>query len=119
MRKLEGFKQLSQHQLAARKRAMTRLRRVTVVAEEKLEERLTQKFVELGASGYTALPCHGAGRSTLANSNGGSTSQIRLEVVVSREVADQILDYLHTDISTNNRITACTEIVEVLRQANF
>jgi MFS superfamily sulfate permease-like transporter len=119
VRGLEGFKQLSQHQLAARKRAMTRLRRVTVVAEEKLEERLIQKFVELGASGYTALPCHGAGRATLANSNGGSTLQIRLEVVVSREVADQILDYLHTDISTNNRITACTEIVEVLRQANF
>ncbi|MEO2046728.1 MAG: SulP family inorganic anion transporter [Pirellulales bacterium] len=119
VRELEGFKLLSQHQLAARKRAMTRLRRVTVVAEEKLEERLTQKFVELGASGYTALPCHGAGRATFANSNGGSTSQICLEVVVSREVADQILDYLHTDISTNNRITACTEIVEVLRQANF
>ena len=50
---------------AARKRAMTRLRRVTVVGPEDLEQEMCRKFVELGATGYTSIPCYGAGRETL------------------------------------------------------
>jgi hypothetical protein len=119
VRGLEGHKQLSGHSLAARKRAMTRLCRVTVVAEDKLEEMLTTKFVEAGASGYTAIPCHGAGRAILAERHGANNSQIRLEAVVPREVAERILDYLRADIVPDHRVTACMEIVEVLRQDNF
>ncbi len=44
---LEGHKPLSQHDFAARKRALTRLRRVTVVASDTLQSELTAKFVEL------------------------------------------------------------------------
>ncbi len=119
VRGLEGHKQLSGHELAARKRVMTPLRRVTVVAADSLEEALAKKFVELGASGYTAMPCHGAGRTRLAEGSGASNSQIRLEAVVPREVADQILDYLRAEVLPRHRITACTEIVEVLRQDQF
>lgn len=65
------------------------------------------------------MPCHGAGRATLDEGNGTSNSQIRLEAVVSREVAERIIDYLRADIVPNHRITACMETVEVLRQDNF
>jgi len=117
---LGGHKALSHHDFAARKRGMTRLRRVTVVVEEGLEKQLTEKFVELGASGYTAIPCYGAGRSTLAaGNNGNRNTQLRIEAVVPRDVAERILDYLRKDVSPKHRVTACTENVEVLRQDQF
>ena len=117
---LGGHKALSHHDFAARKRGMTRLRRVTVVVEEGLEKQLTEKFIELGASGYTAIPCYGAGRSTLAaGNNGNRNTQLRIEAVVPRDVAERILDYLRKDVSPKHRVTACTENVEVLRQDQF
>ena len=60
---MEGHKPLSHHDFATRKRAMTRLRRVTVVAGSELQTQLIDKLVELGASGYTTMPCSGAGRN--------------------------------------------------------
>jgi MFS superfamily sulfate permease-like transporter len=119
---LEGHKQLSSHPYAARKRAMTRLRRVTVVAAADLESELSRKFVQLGASGYTSIPCSGAGRSDLGRVSGKGESpnpQIRIETVVPDEVAVDILDYLRTDISPRHQVTACLETVEVLRRDQF
>ncbi len=119
IRGLDSHRQLSGHELAARKQAMTRLRRVTVVAEEALEQELTDKFVELGASGFTAIPCHGGGRTALANGNGENNAQLRIEAIVPNEVANRIVDYLRIDISPNHHVTACIETVEVLRHDNF
>ena len=119
VRGLEGHKQLSAHDFAARKRATTQLKRLTVVAADELEEELTTKFVEFGASGYTAISCRGVGRSTLAEGNGIANSQVRLEAVVPRDVAERILDYLRSDVLPTHKITACTETVEVLREDSF
>ncbi len=115
---LEGHKPLSQHDFAARKRAMTRLRRVTVVAADSLKEELAAKFVDLGASGYTAIPCYGAGRTALWKGDGASNSLTRIEAVVQYEVAESIMDYLQT-VSRDNRVTACLETVEVLKYDSF
>lgn len=104
---MEGHKQFSDHELATRKRTMTRMRRVTVVAPQPLEERLSQKFNELGASGYTATPCHGAGRTTPMKRIAANDSQIRLEAIVTQAVADDILDYLRIEVSPHDRITVC------------
>ncbi|MDA1051787.1 MAG: SulP family inorganic anion transporter [Planctomycetota bacterium] len=115
---LEGHKPLSHHGFAARKRAMSRLRRVTVVADSALQAELTAKFAEFGASGYTAVPCYGAGRSTLAHGNDSSNSQTRIEAVVPYEIADSIMDYLQA-VSREHRLTACLETVEVLQHESF
>jgi MFS superfamily sulfate permease-like transporter len=116
---MEGHKPLSQHDFATRKLAITRLTRVTVVASKELETELTERFVALGASGYTATECHGVGRSTLTDGSDVNISQVRLETIVQPDVADRILDYLRSDITPAHRVAVYTETVEVLRQDNF
>jgi len=92
---------------------------VTVVASKELETELTERFVALGASGYTATACRGVGRSTLADGSDVNISQVRLETIVQPDVADRILDYLRSDITPAHRVAVYTETVEVLRQDNF
>jgi MFS superfamily sulfate permease-like transporter len=120
---LEGHRQLSEHPRAARIRAMTRLRRVTVIADSDFADVLSGKFVEFGASGYTSIPCWGAGRRELACGDvkigAAQNSQVRLEAVVPENVADRILAYLRTEVSPSQHITACLETVEVLRRDQF
>ncbi|MBM4001184.1 MAG: SulP family inorganic anion transporter [Planctomycetes bacterium] len=115
---LEGHRPLSSHNHAARKRAMTRLRRVTVVAGAELRDELVAQFVDLGASGYTAIACSGAGRRALAEGQAPADDQIRIEAVVPYAVADAITTYLQA-VSRTNRITACIETVEVLQHGAF
>ena len=97
---------------------MTRLRRVTVVAGSDLQAQLTAKFVEAGASGYTTIPCSGAGRSTFGKGAEESVAQTRIEAIVPYEIADRIMDYLQS-MSYENRLTACMETVEVLQHGSF
>jgi MFS superfamily sulfate permease-like transporter len=116
---LEGHKQLSAHDFAARKRAMTRLSRVTVVVRTGLADELTGKLVEFGVSGFTSIPCAGAGRSAIEKGGAAEDHQVRIEAITSRDVAEQILDYINTDVSPQHPVTACLESVEVLRHDSF
>lgn len=113
---LEGHEQVSEHPRAARKRAF--LRRVTVVAGSELENELSERFLDLGASGYTSIPCSGAGRGSRSD-DGLPKSQVRIEAVVPEEIASRIFDYLRTNVQPKHRITACLETVEVLRRDQF
>ncbi len=115
---LEGHKPMSQHDFAARKRGMSRLRRVTVVTSNDLQQELANKFIELGASGFTAMSCSGVGRSTRAEGNGKPQEQTRLEVVVPDEVANSIVNYLQV-VSREHRATVCLETVEVPQLDDF
>lgn len=116
---LETHRQASEHPFATRRRVMTRLRRVTVVAGSELEPELTAKIVELGASGFTSVACSGAGRTALAAGISRPIPQIRIETVVSAEVAENILDYVHRHLSPQHHITAVLETVEALRRDQF
>ena len=116
---LEAHRQRSGHPLATRKRALTRLRRVTVVSSRDIEHELAEKFVELGASGYTMMPCWGAGRTTSGNGEAERREQIRVEVVAPHDVAERILDYVFGDVARRRPVTACIETVEVPRPDKF
>jgi MFS superfamily sulfate permease-like transporter len=116
---LETHRQASEHPYATRRRVLTRLRRVTIVAGSELEPELTAKIVELGASGFTSIACSGAGRTTLGAGNSRAIPQIRIETVVSAEVAERILDHIHRNLSPKHPITAVLETVEALRRDQF
>lgn len=116
---LESHQQLSQHKFAARLRAMARLRRITTVTDASHEETLVNRFIELGASGYTAIPCHGAGRRGLGESQNGREPQVRLEVVVPDEVAHRIVDFVRHDFLRSHHATVVVEIVDAVKADQF
>ena len=112
VRGLEGHRQFSGHPLAARKRSFTPLKRVTIVTDPWIEERLVKRLAELGASGYTSIPCRGAGRSRL-QAGLGSVEQVRVEVVTPAAVANEIVDFVSGELSTEVPASVCLETVEV------
>lgn len=116
---LDMHRQLSEHEFATRKRALKALRRLTVVADAELQDRLVGDFVRLGASGYTLIPCLGAGRRLLSSGAEPNSSQVRIEVVVTRPVSDDLLDYLRRDILKEHHVTACVETVDVVNPDQF
>ncbi|MBI3838588.1 MAG: SulP family inorganic anion transporter [Planctomycetia bacterium] len=116
---LESHRQVSDHPHAARKRGFVRLRRVTIVAQSELESQLVDRCIALGASGYTSIPCYGAGRRTAAEGRTARNSQVRIEIVVPPEIAEQILDFVRRNIAPEHAVTACVETVEVLQRDQF
>jgi hypothetical protein len=115
---LDALKPLADDAHAARKRGLATVRRITVIADASLEQWLLEQFIACGASGYTTLPCTGAGRSQLAKGCAQST-QVRIEIIALPDVCNAILDFLRRDILSEHRITACVETVDVVRVGHF
>lgn len=113
---LDTHRQLSRHPHAARKRGMVRIKRVTIVTDAALESSLAAKIIEFGASGYTAIPCRGVGRSKISQS---PVPLVRIEVVAPTAVAERLLNYLHAEVAPTAPVTVCSEVVEVLKVDQF
>ncbi len=118
VRGLDSLRPLADDAYAARKGGLATVRRITVVADASLEEWLLSEFVQCGATGYTAMPCSGAGRRHLENGQIRS-AQVRIEVIALPNVCNRILDFLRRDILAEHRITACVETVDVVRVGHF
>jgi hypothetical protein len=120
LRGLDSLQPFTENAQAARKRGLASVRRITVVADEALEDWLEEAFVNCGASGYTVMPCSGAGRRDLQNGPMCKSSQlIRLEVIVPADVGEGILEFLRRDVMPLHHITACVETVDVVRITDF
>jgi MFS superfamily sulfate permease-like transporter len=113
---LESHRQLSAHPHATRRRVTVQMRGITVVASATMEESLVAMVRQHGASGYTAIPCHGGGRR--APSDGGRPL-VRFETIVPAEVAGRILDALREPRFADDRMTVWMEPVDVLRLEQF
>ncbi len=118
VRGLDSLRPLADNAHAARKGGLATVRRITVVADASLEEWLLGEFVKCGATGYTTVPCTGAGRSQLEHGERQST-QVRIEVIALPNVCNKILDFLRRDILAEHRITACVETVDVVSVGHF
>ena len=119
VRGLDSLQPLADNAHAARKRGLATVRRITVVADGSLEEWLEREFVKCGATGYTAIPCYGAGRRDLDNGRAEKAAKVRIEVVALPDVCDAILDFLRRDTLPEHHVTACVEAVDVVRIGHF
>lgn len=116
---LDALKPLAGDAHAARKRGLASVRRITLVADDSLEAWLLDRCIECGASGYTAMPCTGAGRRQLENGRERKLNQVRIEIIALPDVCDAIIEFLRTDILPEHRVTACVETVDVVRVGHF
>ncbi len=116
---LDVHRQLSRHPLAARKRALATVRRITLVTDPAVVDSITRQIGELGASGYTLTRCQGAGRRELGAVTAVPVERVRVEVVMHPALAEPFLDYLRKDVMPRYPLTACVETVKVLRSDGF
>jgi MFS superfamily sulfate permease-like transporter len=119
VRGLDSLRPLADNIHAARKGGLATMRRLTVVAEAELEDWLLDNFVELGAMGYTSLPCSGAGRSTLRNERSAASPMVRIEIVTPHATSERILAFLRMKVLPEHAVTACVEAVDVVRRDHF
>ena len=116
---LDLHRQSTVHEFSTRKRGLQPMRRLTIVAESQLQDRLVLDFIRLGASGYTLIPCMGAGRRLLSATATPNEALVRIEVIVTKVVSDALLDYLRRDILNVHHVTACVESVDVVNPDQF
>lgn len=124
VRGLDTLQPLANNAQAARKRGLSTVKRITVMANQSLRYWLIDEFVACGATGYTVTGCSGAGRRHLSADSVESASQdieehIRIELIVPDEVCEAIIDFLRRDILADHHVTACVESVDVVRVGHF
>ena len=119
LRGLEDFRSFSRSSHSARKKELTPVRRITIVADEAVMDQLLPELIRMGISGYTEVGCRGAGRTDLNITELHPRPCVRLEVVTVPEVCNQVVDYLRSSIMPLHKITVCVETVEVIRLSAF
>lgn len=90
------------------------MKRVTVVAEAVIAERLIEDFLNLGASGYTTTAAEGQGSRGVRASEWEGRN-VKIETLVDFTVADRILGCLAEKYFKNYAVIAYAHEVEVIR----
>jgi nitrogen regulatory protein P-II 2 len=94
------------------------MRLITIVAEEVLENHLIRDLKTAGASGWTVSTAHGQGSRGLRSGTSGG-GNIRIETVVTEEVADHILERLAEHWFPQYSVVAWVENVQVVRGEKY
>ena len=94
------------------------LKLVTIVAESLLEKRLVEEVKRLGAKGYTITPARGEGSRGIRSVD-WEGQNIRLETIVSEEVALRILQRLEEEYFPHYAVIAYVENVWVVRGEKY
>jgi MFS superfamily sulfate permease-like transporter len=118
---LEAHIPLADHKHSARKRGtgLAHMKRVVVMASGSLEESIERAMVDCGATGFTSVPCKGAGRRHLQNGDIHSEPQVRIEVIMPTTTCEKVLELLRNEFVADHPITVTVEPVEVLRAEQF
>ena len=98
----------------------TTIRRVTVYAAARMEQELVAQFLKMGSTGYTVTECRGKGEHPVVDDPlGPSTSHVRIELLVTPEVANKVMAYFVSYHHRNPSIAACVESVDVPKSERY
>lgn len=116
---LEGHQPFAGHAQSARRKGLWTVRRLTIMADPEIEQALEAGLIRLGASGFTAIPCRGAGRRELLENGGQPRPQVRIEVIAPKEACEAMMDFLRREAQSEHRVTFAVETVQVARLDAF
>ena len=100
--------------LATEKRTL-----LTVITESAIEETLLKDLDKLGVHGYTVSDARGRGGRGVRDAMWGEVSNIRLEVICQRDLAEAVLNYIQNHYYDNYAMVAFLHDVEILRAEKF
>jgi MFS superfamily sulfate permease-like transporter len=119
---LDEHQNLSDHKFAARKRSMEKLRRITVIVPDEVSGTVCRQVLDIGATGYTTTIVYGVGRHQMHESNGRlpeAREMVKIEVIVPKQLGEEIFDYCRNEIAPNYPHSVCTEQIDVLKKEAF
>jgi nitrogen regulatory protein P-II 2 len=97
---------------------LTNRKLIVVVIEAALEQRLSRDVMAKGAKGFTITHANGLGpRNQRAGDLEGGN--IKLECVVTEEIANKILDLLSTNYFPHYACSAWMSDVQILRETRY
>ena len=92
---------------------------LTVITESAIEEALLKDLQKLGVSGYTVTDARGRGTRGVRDATWGEVSNIRLEVICARALAETVLNHIQQHYYANYAMVAFLHDVEILRPDKF
>lgn len=116
---LEQHQALSEHGAAARKRGLTRMRRITVIAEPSCEGLVQRECIARGATGFTVTPAQGVGRHNIHDGTWDASPSVRIETIVPFHVSEGLIKFLRDEVIRKYHATVSVETVEVLSPSQF
>ena len=94
------------------------LKLVTIVAETVLRERITQRLLDWGATGFTVVESSGRGSRGIRTGDVPGES-VRIETLVTRPIAIRILEEVAERYFPNYAVIAWVTEVEVVRGEKY
>jgi len=92
---------------------------LTVICEAALEKKLVADLDHLGAPGWTLSEARGRGSRGVRSAEWDTESNIRLEIICNRELAERIAEHLQVRYYDNFAMVSYLAEVEVLRPEKF
>ncbi|HBS78894.1 MAG TPA: transcriptional regulator, partial [Pseudomonas sp.] len=89
------------------------------ICEAALEKKLVADLDHLGAPGWTLSEARGRGSRGVRSAEWDTESNIRLEVICNRELAERIAEHLQVRYYDNFAMVSYLAEVEVLRPEKF
>jgi nitrogen regulatory protein PII len=95
------------------------MKRVTIICESILEDRVIELLHEIGAHGHTAFTVRGGGHQGERIADTTETSNVQIEVILQPALAEALLQRLHRDLFASYAMVAYESDVRVLRPEKF
>ncbi len=119
---MDEHKHLAEHEFAARKRSIEKLRRITLILPEAIGDAVCKKIISIGASGYTTSTVNGVGRHQIHDARGQlpeAHAMLKIEIIVPKTLGDEIFDFCRNEIAPNHPNSIFAEQVDVLKKEAF
>lgn len=114
---LESHSATGKHEMAARLGGLVRMRRLTVLAESSLADRIERICDAFEVDSYSMQDCRGRKQiaGTSSSSNQKMEQYVRVEVVGNSSTCESIVMQIRNECSASDSITVYAEAIHLMR----